>query len=85
MPVNESEIMTGRNGRTGRRTDLHFALLAIDHIVTTNNYKEGVWRRYPSQGGAVIPWSVFGDLLSGGKSLPEAIGEIIAGREITAI
>jgi hypothetical protein len=56
-----------------------------NHIVTTNNYKEGVWRRYPSQGGAVIPWSVFGDLPFVGKSLPEAIGEIIAGRENTVV
>ena|ERR1700733_3579040 len=72
-------------GRPRKRTDLHLVLLAIDHIVITNNSKEGVWRRYPSQAGTVIQWSELGDLLSVGKSLPEAIEEIIAGREVTAV
>lgn len=72
------------DGRPGKRTDLHLVLLAIDHIVVTNNHKERIWRRYPTKRGTVIQWSELGELLSKGRSLSEAIEEIVAGRQSTA-
>ncbi len=60
-------------GRPRKRTDLHLALLALDHIVVTANTKEGVWRRFPSNGGSVIQWITLRDLLSVGISFRDAL------------
>ena len=62
-----------RRGHPGKRTDILLVAMAQNHIVVTNNSKEGHWRLNLEGKGRVIQWTGIEVRLRNGANFAETL------------